>query len=414
MDLIMLLSTDFLTLKKIEIGPVGSFISFNTIEGNRLRFGGRTTPGFSKKITFEGYLAYGFKDHQYKYSAGVTYSLTSHTIYQFPVKFIKLSYQYDTQIPGQDLQFAQSDNLFLSFKRGVDDKRLYNRTLRAEILNEFNNHFSYTLGYSYLKQTPGGNLFFNHDNYLPIHYISGTNNIPYITIPEAYLSLRYAPNETFYQGKQYRDRIPSKYPIIMLKYALGSKALGNDFNYSRLQLSITKRFYPTILGYTYVTVEAGEIIGKVPYPILFQHRANQTYSYQVSSYNLMNFLEFVSDEYVSLNVDHCFNGFFFNKVPFLKRLKFREIVTFKALYGGVRNENDPSIQNDLFRFPTGIINNEVVPLTYSLETKPYIEAGIGLSNILKIFRVDLVKRFTYIGNPNVSNIGIRVQLRLDL
>jgi hypothetical protein len=413
MDVIMLLATDFYPFKKAEIGPAGSFISFNTIEGNRLRFGGRTTPGFSKKITFDGYLAYGFKDQQYKYSAGVTYSLTSRTIYQFPVKSIKLNYQYDTQIPGQDLQFAQSDNFFLSFKRGVDDKRLYNRTIRAEILNEFENHFSYTLGFRYLKQTRGGNLFFN-----PVNY---TDSIQSINIPEAYISLRYAPNETFYQGKQDRGRVPSKYPIFILKYAIGSKVLGNDYNYSRIQFSVSRRFYPSILGYTYVTAEAGKIFGKVPFPLLFQHPANQTYSYQPGSYNLMNFLEFVSDEYVSLNVDHSFNGFFFNKVPFLKRLKFREIVTFKVLYGGVSNENDPSKPNGLFQFPTDKVEidnkNVIVPLTYSLETKPYIEAGIGLSNILKIFRVDLIKRFTYLhtGNPNVPKLpGFRIQLRFDL
>ena len=125
----------------------------------------------------------------------------------------------------------------------------------------------------------------------------------------------------------------------------------------------------------------------------------------------MNFLEFVSDEYASLNFDHSFNGFFLNKVPFLKRLKFREIVTLKVLYGGVSSLNDPTKHTDLFQYP---VNSDGTKLTYTLEKKPYVEAGVGLSNILKIFRVDLIERFTYTGNPNVSPVGFRVQFRFDI
>jgi len=404
MDVIMLLTTEFLTFKKIEIGPVGNFYSFNPIEGSRIRFGGRTTPGFSKKITFDSYLAYGFTDNKLKYSAGVTYSFTPRTIYQFPVTSLKLSYQYDTKIPGQEFQFAQGDNILLSFTRGVNNKLLYNKTFKAEFYNEFENHFSYDLGYNFTKQAPAGTLYFN-----PIDYVS--NSVPDINISEIFLNLRYAPNEAFYQGKLYRYPVSNKYPIILLKYALGSKLIGNDYSYSRVQANIFQRVFFPLIGYTDIIGEAGKTFGQVPYPLLFIHRGNQTYSYQMDSYNLMNFLEFVSDKYVSVSIDHCFNGFFFNKFPILKRFKLRELVTFKALYGGVSNINNPSLNSDLFKFPTEINGT---PLTYSLEKKPYIEAGIGVSNIFRIFRVDLIKRFTYTNNPNVSNIGIRIQFRLDI
>ena len=415
MDIIMLLTTNFLTFKKFEIGPVGSFFSFNTIEGNRFRFGGRTTPGFSKKLTLDGYLVYGFTDRQYKYAAGATWSFTPRTIYEFPVKSLNISYQYDTQIPGLDFEFTQSDNIFLSLKRGVNDKILYNRTIKAEFLNEFENHFSYILGFSYLNQTPRGNLSFSHvDTLFSTDMIHSVTNS--INIPEAYLSLRYAPNETFYQGKLYRDRMPNKYPVIMLRYSVGSKTIGNDYDYSRLQLNVSSRFYPSVIGYTDVMLEAGKTFGKVPYPLLFIHRANQTYSYQPYSYNLMNFLEFVSDQYVSLYVDHSFNGFFLNKVPFLKRLKFREIVTFKALFGSVSHQNQPTVDNKLFALPYEI-NPQTRSrdlLTFYPDKRPYIEAGIGLSNILKIFRIDLIRRFTYINNPHVESTGFRIQFRFDI
>jgi hypothetical protein len=125
----------------------------------------------------------------------------------------------------------------------------------------------------------------------------------------------------------------------------------------------------------------------------------------------MNFLEFVSDQYVSFNVDHCFNGFIFNKIPLVKKLKLRELVTCKVLYGGLSKANNPGYQTDLFKFPT---DQNGIPLTYTLEKKPYIEASIGVSNILKIFRIDLIRRFTFLDHPNVSNTGVRLQFRFDI
>ena len=115
----MLIMSGYRTLGNLEIGPVSTFYSYNPIEGIRLRFGGRTTPKFSKKINFETYLAYGNKDKQYKYYLGATYSLTSKSIYEFPVKSVKISYQDETKIPGQELQFVQEDNILLSIKREI-------------------------------------------------------------------------------------------------------------------------------------------------------------------------------------------------------------------------------------------------------------------------------------------------------
>ena len=405
MNTLMLVISGYRDVGYFEIGPVNTFYSYNPIEGTRLRFGGRTTPKLSRKINFETYLAYGNADNNYKYYVGATYSLSPRTIYEFPVKSLKISTQDETKIPGQELQFVQEDNVLLSIKRGVNDKLLYNHTFRIEHLNEFENHFSYTLGYSYTKQLPAGNLYFN-----PVDYLSTNNRVPFINISEVYLSLRYAPHEQFYQGKIYRIPVPSKHPVIQLDYTVGAKWLQGDYNYQRLRLSISKRFYPYIFGYTDVIWEAGKIFGKVSYPLLTIHRANQTYSYQISSYNLMNFLEFVSDQYTSLNIDHCFNGFIFNKVPLLKKLKWREVVTCKVLYGSVSNTNDPEKQSGLFKFP---VDNQGNPMTFILEKKPYVEASVGISNIFKFFRVDVVKRLTYLNQPEVASTGIRARFKFD-
>jgi len=399
------IGADFIKAGWVEFGPFSTFYSYNPVEGSRVKFGGRTTPLFSKKIFFDGYMAYGAKDEAFKSEFGINYSLTNRTIYQFPVKSIKASYQYDTEIPGQSLSFAQPDNFLLSIKRGTNDKMYYNRTYRLEHLNEFTNHFSYDVAYTYSSRIPAGNLYFNNVNYA--QYI---NTIRNIDVSQMSLLLRYAPHERFFQGSLYRTPFTNKYPVIQLQFAASSKLIGSSYNFQTLDMDISKRFYLSVLGYTDVTLEGGKVFGRVPYPLLDIHRANQTYSYQASSYNLMNFLEFVSDEYAAINIDHNFNGFFFNKIPLFKKLNFRELLTFKALYGGLSKTNNPAYHPDLFQFPT---DNLGVPLTYTLEKMPYMEAGVGVSNIFRFLRIEYVQRLTYLNHPDISKSGIRLGFKFD-
>ena len=124
----------------------------------------------------------------------------------------------------------------------------------------------------------------------------------------------------------------------------------------------------------------------------------------------MNFLEFVSDQYVALYFEHHFNGFIFNKIPLIKKLKWRAIISFKGIYGGVTNKNNPEVTPGLMLFPTDADSN---PTTFTLQNDPYMEASVGIGNILKFFRVDLVKRITYLNNPNVQKYGVRVRFRFD-
>jgi len=406
MDFALFLSSGYLKAGKFELGPSSSFYSYNRVEGQRFRIGARTSTDFSKKLTLEGYTAFGIDDKRFKYGASMTWSFTPRTIYEFPVKSLRMSYMKDIRIPGQELLMILPDNIFFSLKRGVSDKFLLNRTFRIEHLNEFRNHFSYNTGFSFTRQSPEGNLFFNNDIYGP-----GETATPSIDISELWLNLRYAPDETFYEGKVYRTVFPGEKPIYQFKIAGGSQLFLNDYDYLRLQMNITRRYIVSIIGYTDITLEAGKIFGEVPYPLLFMHRANQTYSYQRQSYNLMNFLEFVSDRYASLNIDYCFNGFILNKVPVIRNFKLREWVTLKVLYGGISANNDPAKNSDLFEFP---VDSYGIPLTYTLEKKPYIEGSIGLANILNLLRVDLIKRFTYLDNPNVNELGVRILIKIDI
>ncbi len=405
-NIMTLLFAGYEDIGLFELGPVSTFYSYNPIEGSRFRFGGRTSLKFSERIRYEAYTVYGLGDEKWKYYVGVTKALGKSNVIDFPQKNLKISYQDETNIPGQELQFVQEDNALLSFKRGINDKLLYNNIFNLSLLEEFQNHFSFEIGLQYLKQAPAGSLHFN-----TVDYNDAQNDIPYIKTTEIKIGLRYAPHEQFYQGRNYRRPMFNKYPIFEFRFT-GSKKdfLQSDYTYQTVAARIFKQFNVSPFGYTNVTLEGGRAFGHIPYPLLFIHRANQTYSYQLYSYNLMNFLEFVSDQYIAMDFHQYFNGFFFNKIPLLKKLKWREVVTFKILYGVISDNNDPEIHNDLFELPE---DKNGDPVTYSLRNKPYMEASVGVTNIFKIVRVDFIHRLSYLDHANIADFGVRIRAKFD-
>ena len=406
MDLVTLFVAGYKNFGPFEMGPVNTFYSFNPVEGLRLRLGGRTTTALSERYYFETYGAYGFDDKRFKYFLSGTYSLNNKSIYRFPQHYVRASYQRDTKIPGQELQFVQESSLLLSYKRGDNDIWLYNDIFRLDYMHEFRNHFSYNVGFKTWTQSPAGTLSFQNT-------LNGRpNNVRDLSTTELSLQLRYAPKEKFYQGKLYRTPIPDKYPVITLQYNQGVKGVaGGDYSYQSITGNLTKRFYWSQFGYTDVGAEANNVFGQAPYPLLSIHRANQSYAFQFQSYNLMNYLEFVSDHYAAINIDHSFNGFFFNKIPIIKKLKWREVIDFKSLWGGIRRENDPAIHPELLSF--SVRTETGIPITNSLNNRPYMEGSLGISNIFKVLRIDYVRRFSYLNNPGIARNGLRFFIKVD-
>lgn len=389
-----------------DLGPANTFYSFNPIEGFRGRLGGRTNSKFSPHLMLEGYAAYGFKDEKWKGYGGLRYNFTNQKFFQFPVNQLRLWYQNETKIPGQALQYVQEDNIFLSIKRGVNNKMLYTQTVGAEYTKEHVNGFSYSISAKNFAQAPAGVLLYDYE------YKGETLYKKDIRTSELGIFLRYAPNEKFYQGATYRTPILNKYPIFQLSYTKGIKGIFNsEYNYNAVNFKGEKIFYLSPIGYSDIIVEAGRIFGQVPYPLLTIHRANQTYAYQMESYNLMNFLEFVSDKYASINIYHNFGGVVLGRIPLIKKLKWREVITFKSLWGGLDDSNRPSSENGLLRFPVDETTKK--PLTYTLEKKPYIEASVGIANIFKVVRVDYVRRLNYLDHPNVTKSGVRLRFKLE-
>jgi hypothetical protein len=195
------------------------------------------------------------------------------------------------------------------------------------------------------------------------------------------------------------------YPAVEVLYSYGiPNVLGSGFEYQRLitRVSDKTRFGP--FGYMNVTLEAGKIFGNLPYPLLMMHQGNETFFYDESSYNTMNFFEFVSDEWASVWATYHAEGLVLNKIPIMRRLKWREVVSAKALVGGYDLKNDLILSRDF--------NYDGKPDIYTL-SKPYVEAAVGIENIFKVLRIDALWRLSYLDNPNIVRFGIRAKFQVD-
>ncbi|TDW97222.1 DUF5686 family protein [Dinghuibacter silviterrae] len=404
MDYATLLVAGYKQAGPFEVGPFATFYTFNPVEGFKPRFGGRSTTRLSKRYYVESYVAYGTKDDKWKYYFGGTYSINHQSIYKYPLNYVTANFQRDTRTPGQMDGFNQESS-YSSLKRGDNTKWLYNDIFKVDYVHEFGDHLSYDLGFRYWQQHPGGSIAYVYE-LNPNEY----DSVQSVTTTELNLTLRWAPHEEYYQGKVGRVSVANRYPIITLRYAHGFQGLMNgQYNYDALHLNVYKRVYMSPIGYSDVTFDAGWTGGKLPFPLLTIHTANQGYAYYIDQYNLMNFEEFVSDHYAGVDIDHYFNGFFFNKIPLLKWLKLREVIAGKILFGGVRDENNPAITADQMKFPT----TNGVTSTYTLNNGPYIEVSAGVTNIFKLVRIDFVKRLTYLNHPDIATWGIRARVKFD-
>lgn len=406
---LMLISTiatsGFIKFGWFEAGSISTFYSFNDIEGNRFRFGGRTNQKLVRNLIVNGYAAYGTKDQKWKWNSFITWSFNHNPPRQYPNNQMILSYQNDIRAPGVDVSNWSPDNLFLSFQRGSNLRMQYQRTIRTEYLREYTGGITYNPSLMWREYKPAGLLRYDYQT-------AGDSTLAQkasVITSEAGITLRFAPNEKFYQGTVYRYPIPTASPIFTLSYKAGIKGImGSEYNYHHLIFSFFKNFFVAPLGRLQITTEVGRTFGKVPFPLLDIHRANQSYQFDWYSYNLMNFMEFASDKYVALTANHNFNGFFFNKIPLIKKLKWREVGSFKILWGGLDDRNRPSADNGLLLFPKDDNGDSYI---HTLEKKPYMEASVGIANIFKLLRIDYLWRLSYTDLPNVDRWGIRFSIQ---
>lgn len=402
------LFSGFVDVNKLEFGPFNTLYSFNPIEGGRFRMGGRTTLGFDKHFRLDAFLAYGTLDKIFKYNGTLNYYFNKDGLTDRIQNIAKTWYTYNTEIPGQVVSNRYEDNFFMSFRRGDGFRLYYKRSFGVSYTHEAETGFTYQFGVQNMEWTPAGSLLFHR-----VDSLGNDIKISSTHVTDFFADLRFAPNEEFFQNKKRRKQIINRYPIFGLHYHYGNgvSAASKGLDYHNLSFDVFKRFYIAPIGKTDVMFEVGRLWGTVPFPLLINHRANQTLAYLDNSFNMMNSLEFVSDKYVSLNIAHFFDGFFFNKIPLLKKLKWREIITFKSIYGGLDPQNTPGVHQKTYLFPTD--KNTGLPTTFIFNHGPYMEASVGVGNIFKVLRIDLVRRLNYLDNPDVSKYAVRFKMRFE-
>lgn len=382
---------------KFDIGPVNTFLSFNRLEGTRFRIGGVTTALLHNQLFARGYIAYGLSDRRFKYGAELEYSFNEKENHsrEFPIHSIKAEHQYDIDQIGQHYLFTNKDNIFLSLKRKPDYKSTYRRLSKLNYKMERESGFSFDIGFKHEIQEGTQSLPFE----------DGYGNVDRHYSQSAFMiTLRYAPGEKFYQTKSERIPINTDAPIFQLTHEYGPKGMfSSKFTLNRTEFSAQKRFWFSAFGYTDIILKAGKVWSQVQYPALMWPNANLSYTIQPESYSLMNAMEFANDQYISWDITYWANGALFNRIPLIKHLKLREVISFKGLYGSLTKKNNPDYNNNLYRFP---FDSFAKPMG----KEPYMEVSVGIDNILTFLRIDYVWRLTYRNTPNVDKSGLRVQL----
>lgn len=393
---------------KVDIGPVNTMISNNYIDGLRLRMSAQTTANLNPHLFLKGYYAYGFKDHRSKYMGEVEYSFNKKEYLprEFPKNSITFSYQYDVMSPTDKFLKTDKDNVFVSFKTSTVDQMSYVRNIALKYENETQFGLKTTVEVKHSTDEPTGGLaYITNDDQKTL--------VPEIQTMEASLAFRYAPGETFVNTKQRRIPVSFDAPVFTLSHTTGFKGvLGGEYNFNLTEVGLYKRFWFSSWGKIDMFVKGGAQWNKVPFPLLIMPAANLSYILQRETFNLINNMEFLNDRYASLDVSWDLNGKIFNRIPLLKKLKWREAIGFKMLYGHLTDKNNPMKHpgdSELFLFPT----RDGRPTSFVMDPKtPYMECSVGIHNIFKILHIDYVRRLNYLDHPDANKWGVRFMVMM--
>lgn len=393
----------------VDIGPINTMVSTNFIDGMRTRLSAQTTANLNPHLFVSGYYARGWDSRKNYYKGQVTYSFNKkeYMPWEFPKRTLTFTSTYDVCSPSDKFMPTDKDNVFTSFKwTDVDKMMFYNR---QELAFEYEQDWGFktTVRLKTEENEACGKLYFT-----PLSlYDAEPPAIEHgkIRTTEASIELRYAPGETYVNTKQRRLKINYDPPVFTLSHTVGVKGvLGGDYNYNFTEASVYKRFWLNSWGKLDVTLKGGIQWNKVPFPLLIMPAANLSYIVEDETFNMINNMEFLNDRYASLDVSWDLNGKIFNRIPLIKKLKWREWLGVKVLWGTLTDKNNPTLAANagdplLMQFPEG---------SYVMDPhRPYIELIAGIHNIFKIFHVQFVHRLNYNGLPTAKKNGVRLMMR---
>ena len=404
---------------KVDIGPVNTMFTRNFIDGFRTRISAQTTANLSRHWFLAGYMARGWGSKKNYYSGEITYSFNrkEYLPREFPKRTVSFKSTYDIMSPSDMFMRTDKDNVFTALKWAkVDAMMFYNRQqLTLEREEEWG--MKTTLSLRTEENEAAGSLFFEKlSNFFPPIIFPDTDvssllHNGKIRTTELRFELEIAPGRTFINTKQRRIAINLEAPVITLSHAVGlNGVLGGQYRYNFSEVGLFKRFWLRSWGKFDVQLRAGAQWDKVPFPLLIMPAANLSYIVQKGSFNLINNMEFLNDRYASVDLAWDMNGKIFNRIPLLKKLKWREYIGFKGLWGSLTDKNNPFLfQNmgdaTLMYFPEGshVMNPK----------RPYMELIVGVHNIFKLFHVQYVRRLNYNELPTAHKQGVRLMMRMS-
>ena len=390
-------ATGYLPVKKLDLGPWTEFGNYNNVEGLRLGFGLRTNYSFSNKFLMEGYGAFGTVDQRWKYKVGATWILSRK---HWTTLGVRVGRELD-QV-GLEMENLEGNSIFLAASRfGTLRRPFVSTNQRVTFQREFFKGFLVT---SSLNKSQFDPLF---DFY---YYEQGSKALrTSFQTTEIRTGIRYGRDEIILINDNTRTSLgTSKWPVVELNYAQGIPSLGADLSYSKLNFYLYHRINLGILGVGRYEIDAGKIWGEVPYPLLKNHLGNETFFYTTAAFNTMNFNEFASDRFMSLRYRQSFEGFLFNSIPLIKKLKWRMVGNANVLMGSVRDQN-------ILNLPQTAPDGRVLESFGRLDPKvPYVELGYGIENIFRFFRVDFFHRMSYLDNPEARPFLVKLSAQIIL
>lgn len=391
------LTSGYARVKKvIEFGPIANAFSINNVEGFRLRMGARTTPHFSERVQLEAFIAYGFKDERVKYGGKMQFIFA-----RKPWNKIALSAFTDVDLKSRNAEEMDYDNVFSIVNKRNAVQRLYNvESFKLVYDTELHKDLTAYLTLLHRRIKPAFAFAYEKDdrirNDLNSSEVSISFRWQYGSKPLPGTFLREAQMARFFG--QFRKK--NEWPIVRFMYTAGIPNFpDSDFKYHDVAMGLQGDIQLTAKMSMYYNAWVGKIFGTLPFLLLRNPEGNFSYVHNKYLFNNMSLLEFSADQYASLNFQWYFGGMLFDKIPGIKKLKLREVVTSNVFYGSMSQANKN--YNSLNTFDTAF------PI-------PYVEAGIGIENILKFIRIDYIHRFTHRDKPNITKWAIYASLFIKI
>lgn len=389
-NLVTILASGYIQKGNFDYGPIFSTFGYNVVEGIRLRAGGRTYFGPNDKWRLQGYTAYGFDDNKFKYGISAKWMLNTKNRLiisagnRRDIEQIGASLTTTNDVLGRS--FASS-GVFMSGTNGkLSNINLTTTALEIEPIK----NLVFETGLSYRTLESASREFFTMDYFTDD---ARTQTRGDLRQAEAHFQVEYTPGRKTVGYGVERLSVDNPYSRVFAKFSQGIKGfLNSDFDYTKVQLYYKQPIIIGPLGRTNLTLEMGKTFGKVPLGLLSIVPGNQTYFIIGNTFSNLNFYEFVSDRYLTLQWDHNFQGRLFSRIPMLRKLNWREIIGIRGAYGDFSEENR-------------LLNAS--GLVYKAPTTPYWEYSVGIGNIFKVFRIDACWRGNYRDVPGTSNFTIK-------